>query len=991
VSRERTYSAFISYSRATDATLAPALEQALERFAKPWNRLRALNVFRDDTELSVNPGLWASIAAALEDSEFFVLLASPAAASSTWVGREVEHWLAHRDVNRLLIVVTDGDVVWESGASDFDRTRTTALSDVLRGAFGEEPRYVDLRWARGRERLTLDDDRFREDVADIAATLHGRPKADMIGEQVRQHRRTIRLARGAIVVLSILTVAALAAAAFAVWQSRIASDERDAARARELAARSSVDLNVDPVAAVRLAAAGVRNKPLPEAEDALRAALADSRLGASSVLRGHQGTVFDAEFDHSGTRIVTSSDDGTARVWDAATGRPIAVLRGRPGETKSAVFDRQGKRIVTAGSPGVVVVWDAATGKKLATMHNRGNVVYRASFDPQGRRVVTADDIGARIWDAKTGALLMTLPQPAGSFDTSFTVDGARIVTAGNDGVAQIWDAATGKRLVALPRSGRYLLRALFDPTGRKILAIAGSGAARLWSAAGAKPAKVLGRVEDAAFDDSGRRLVTAGADGVARIWDAATGRNVVTLAGSGSALTRVAFDPTGRRVVVGHEDGTVSVWIAATGEQIAVLYGHENAVLGVHFDAAGRRIVTASADGTARVWDTSEPVAPVLRAGPVSGVAFDSEGRLVTGNIGGPVRVWDVASWRRVALPHDRSPRFVRAHDGTEQLREATAQPSTVTPADALAVSRDGSLVAAQGDDSTVVIRDSSDHKTIAVLRGHSAKTSSPYAVGVTDAAFDPAGTHIVTVGLDGTARIWVAATGKQVAVLRGHGNIVRSAVFDPTGTRVVTTGSEGTARIWDAATGAPQATLPGASAPTIFDARGHLLVTLGPYGTALVWDAATGERLAVLRDDEQIANAAISPDGRFIVTLGRSGTARVHTCRACGPIEDLLNQAADYPAPQVLPGALRNLVLWRARVLARVRNVIADALGLTRADVTEDASLPNDLGLEYLSELELVIELEDNFGINIPDPAMHRIEAGTVGGVANYIAART
>src|SRR5215210_6917224 len=172
----RTYNAFISYSRKTDATLAPALEEALERFAKPWNRLRALNVFRDDSELSANPGLWASIAAALDDSEFFVLLASPAAANSTWVTSEVEYWRDQRGVNELLLVVTDGEVVWEQTARDFDWVRTTALPAALRAAFPEEPRYVDLRWAQGRA-LTLDNDRFRENVADLAAALHRRPKA----------------------------------------------------------------------------------------------------------------------------------------------------------------------------------------------------------------------------------------------------------------------------------------------------------------------------------------------------------------------------------------------------------------------------------------------------------------------------------------------------------------------------------------------------------------------------------------------------------------------------------------------------------------------------------------------------------------------------------------------------------------------------------------------------------------------------------------------
>lgn len=84
------FAAFVSYSRAADGKLAPALQDALQRFAKPWNRQRALRVFRDDASLSANPGLWSSIQSALDRSEFFVLLASPEAAMSTrpgiWAG-----------------------------------------------------------------------------------------------------------------------------------------------------------------------------------------------------------------------------------------------------------------------------------------------------------------------------------------------------------------------------------------------------------------------------------------------------------------------------------------------------------------------------------------------------------------------------------------------------------------------------------------------------------------------------------------------------------------------------------------------------------------------------------------------------------------------------------------------------------------------------------------------------------------------------------------
>ena len=102
------YNAFISYSHAADEQLAQALQTALQRFAKPWIRRRALRVFRDDTGLSVNAALWPSIQSALDGSQYFILLASPEAARSEWVNKEVARWLELGRGSRLLPAVTAG-------------------------------------------------------------------------------------------------------------------------------------------------------------------------------------------------------------------------------------------------------------------------------------------------------------------------------------------------------------------------------------------------------------------------------------------------------------------------------------------------------------------------------------------------------------------------------------------------------------------------------------------------------------------------------------------------------------------------------------------------------------------------------------------------------------------------------------------------------------------------------------------------------------------
>jgi len=188
---EPVYDGFISYSHAADDLLAPRLQAGLQRFAKPWWKRRALRIFRDESSLSANPHLWSSITDALDTSDWFVLLLSPDAADSEWVNNEVAYWLEHKESDRIIPVVTDGDFTWSE--TDIDLA-STAVPPALYGAFSDEPRWVDLRFARTEEQLDLNNPRFSAAVADIASAIRRVPKDELESEEVRQHRRTVRTA-----------------------------------------------------------------------------------------------------------------------------------------------------------------------------------------------------------------------------------------------------------------------------------------------------------------------------------------------------------------------------------------------------------------------------------------------------------------------------------------------------------------------------------------------------------------------------------------------------------------------------------------------------------------------------------------------------------------------------------------------------------------------------------------------------------------------------
>lgn len=221
------YDAFISYSQAADGDLAPAIQRGLQRFAKPWQKRSAMRVFRDATGLSATPDLWDSITAALDQTDWFVLLASPGAAASEWVNKEIEHFLSRRPDARdhILIVVTEGTCEWDG--SGFAMS-STCIPRALDGVFVREPLFLDLRWAEADTHLNLRNADFRSVIAGLTSAIRGIPKDELESEDIRIHRTNQRLRRAAVSGLTVLAIALAVAATAAVRSAARANSTADA-------------------------------------------------------------------------------------------------------------------------------------------------------------------------------------------------------------------------------------------------------------------------------------------------------------------------------------------------------------------------------------------------------------------------------------------------------------------------------------------------------------------------------------------------------------------------------------------------------------------------------------------------------------------------------------------------------------------------------------------------------------------------------------------
>src|SRR5262245_36401507 len=297
--------------------------------------------------------------------------------------------------------------------------------------------------------------------------------------------------------------------------------ELDHAQANILAELSAAKLSrSDLYSAIRLASRGTRiDLALPA--DKTRASPAAAALAAAVsqanwrfAVGGHDSPVGSAAFSPDGARIVTASDDNTARIWVAATTKQIAVLRGHDGPVYSAAFSPDGSRIVTASWDKTARIWDAAAAKEIAVLRGHGGRVGSAALSPDGARIVTAsDDNTARIWVAATTKQIAVLRgHDEGVVFAAFSPDGSRIVTASADQTARIWDAASAKEIAVLRGHDSYVACA-FSPDGSRIVTASGV-TARIWDAATAKEIAVLrghdGYVFSAAFSPDGSRIVTA-------------------------------------------------------------------------------------------------------------------------------------------------------------------------------------------------------------------------------------------------------------------------------------------------------------------------------------------------------------------------------------------------------------------------------------------------------------------------------------------------
>lgn len=390
------------------------------------------------------------------------------------------------------------------------------------------------------------------------------------------------------------------------------------------------------------------------------------------MLEGHRRLIVGLAWSDDGSRLVTASQDMTARIWQTATGLFQMSLRGLEGHFMGAAFrPRSVKVVATWNDAGVITVWSAETGEAHTPLLGHTGSIGDARWSPDGAQLATvSSDATARIWAPEVCGQVTYLGHADSKrppvIAASFSPDGSEVVTAGINGSVHVWSAKDGKMrgvrgVLADATPGDGPADASFSPTGKLIaLTQASVAAPLLFNADDLSPAVALelpSRAYEAPVDElqllrwspDGSLLAVKQRRSVV-VWSASSGAIVRAIESPHDVLS-LCWSPDGERLAVAQRTAgdAVAIW-DAQGDAPArtSLANHGDGVWSVDYSADGRRVATGSNDALARVYDgdTGALITAMRHNRAVRTVALSPDGRwLATSDDAQKVTIWGWAN----------------------------------------------------------------------------------------------------------------------------------------------------------------------------------------------------------------------------------------------------------------------------------------------------------------------------------------------------------
>jgi WD40 repeat protein len=477
---------------------------------------------------------------------------------------------------------------------------------------------------------------------------------------------------------------------------------------------------------------------------------------------GHKGAVLGLGFSPDGARLVTLSLDGTARLWDAGTGKEVRRLAGRPNPGSDVRFGYAGRFAAAGGDGNTGLVWDLETGRAVLTLKGHEGPVYSVDLSAGTGLIATGSADGTvRVWDNR-GRPLRALRGHAGRVaHVAFSADGERVASLGpTRALVKVWAAKEDQERRLLADCGGPVRQLALSGDGRRLLAVAGSD----WREQTIHLLDLAGKARPVRVPVQGSVFATAfAADG--RSFFLSTG--ALGYPARGRAVTRYSPD----------------------GKEMGPLKGLSGLACALAASPDGQRLALLDRAPVLRLWPL--PAGPEPAPVKLPAISRATWHRLVQrAEPGGAFREWvvDYHGPGAVAFSYDGKRLAAACPDGSLLLREGGRTQSLVgneARVEALAFSPDGALLASAGGDGVVRLWAVAEGKQRLALRGH--------AGSVRGLAFHPTQPRLTTGDDGGRIRLWATDTGQEVLALPPRDRAVTGLAFTPDGRELLASDEAG------------------------------------------------------------------------------------------------------------------------------------------------------------------------------------------------------
>jgi WD40 repeat protein len=572
---------------------------------------------------------------------------------------------------------------------------------------------------------------------------------------------------------------------------------------------------------------------------------------------GHTDHITSAIFSPNGQLVVTTSADGTAKIWNAESGILLRTLEGHEGEVKTAFFGSEGQILTTVGESGVGGIrrWAVSNGQGLGVSNFRGDTCVPPPVVSPDRKSIL--ECSGAILDATSGRMLRHLHK-SGEDQTAqtdaetfaFAPDGKIVISGDKDGTVTVWDAATGELIRSFGMEQP-------DPEYEKSMRDINSSFCRdAWLSTMCLVARATNhdprRVNAIAVSPDGKTIAAGSQNGNLRLFDTASGQLIGSIKARGGRLDSVHFFPDGQAILT-QTDKETAIWKTDDRSLIRAVSPVEGYFSDAALSAGGGRFLTVNSGGKVRIWDAgtgrlltalnwtystswyqSEDETRMVRASDkryaagVDSLTFISGGRtIVIGREKMPPLGWDIASGAVTTL--DSAVAKQPRNPGLECISHLSDDPCVVT-------SRDGRVTASLSNyrktinlsrvkkgklrltakDSFGDLEDhdalalSADGKFIASAGGWIWQTRNgkllraiqdPYKnpISGTSISFSP-GEKTLAIGVaHGKTDLFDVGTGQLVHVIDSHKASTWCVTFSPDGRLLATTSRDATVQFWD------------------------------------------------------------------------------------------------------------------------------------------------------------------------------------------------